>query len=54
MRREHFKRNECRGYFAGILPEESKRGIIASNLGISKRNDYAMLERIGRGRAGFA
>jgi len=30
-----------------ILPEESKREIIAGNLGISARNDYAMLEQIG-------
>jgi len=52
LRRERFKRNECRGYFAGVLPEESKREIIARNLGISKRNDYAMLERIGGECAG--
>jgi serine/threonine-protein kinase HipA len=52
LRRERFKRNECRGYFAGILPEESKREIIARNLGISERNDYAMLERIGGECAG--
>src|SRR3984885_16268133 len=47
-----FNRNEGRGYFAGILPEESKREIIARNLGISARNDYAMLERIGGECAG--
>lgn len=47
LRTRRFNRNECRGYFAGILPEESKREIIARNLGISARNDYAMLERIG-------
>jgi serine/threonine-protein kinase HipA len=47
LRKERFKRNECRGFFAGILPEESKREIIARNLGISARNDYAMLEQIG-------
>src|ERR1700731_4265357 len=52
LRRERFKRNECRGFFAGILPEESKREIIARNLGISPRNDYAMLERIGGECAG--
>jgi serine/threonine-protein kinase HipA len=32
--------------------EESKREIIARNLGISERNDYAMLERIGGECAG--
>ena len=52
LRRERFTRNECRGYFAGVLPEESKREIIARNLGISERNDYAMLERIGGECAG--
>src|SRR5271155_998792 len=46
------QRNECRGYFGGILPEESKREIIARNLGISARNDYAMLEQIGGECAG--
>ncbi len=52
LRKERFKRKECRGFFAGILPEESKREIIARNLGISARNDYAMLERIGGECAG--
>ncbi len=52
LRMERFTRNECRGFFAGILPEESKREIIARNLGISARNDYAMLEQIGGECAG--
>ncbi len=52
LRKERFARKECRGFFAGILPEESKREIIARNLGISARNDYAMLERIGGECAG--
>jgi serine/threonine-protein kinase HipA len=52
LRKERFTRNECRGFFAGVLPEESKREIIARNLGISARNDYAMLERIGGECAG--
>ena len=52
LRKERFKRKECRGFFAGILPEESEREIIARNLGISARNDYAMLERIGGECAG--
>src|SRR6185437_5754570 len=49
---ERFTRKECRGFFGGILPEESKREIIARNLGISARNDYAMLEQIGGECAG--
>src|SRR5271156_6629787 len=52
LRTKRFTRNECRGFFAGILPEESKRKIIARNLGISARNDYAMLDRIGGECAG--
>ena len=52
LRAKRFKRNECRGFFAGILPDEGKREIIARNLGISARNDYAMLERIGGECAG--
>jgi serine/threonine-protein kinase HipA len=52
LRKERFTRKECRGFFAGILPEESKREIIARILGISARNDYALLERIGGECAG--
>ena len=52
LRTEQFGRNECRGFFAGILPEETKREIIARNLGISARNDFAMLEQIGGECAG--
>ncbi len=52
LRKERFPRKECRGFFAGVLPEESKREMIARNLGISARNDYAMLERIGGECAG--
>ncbi len=52
LRKERFKAKECRAFFSGILPEESKREIIARNLGISARNDYAMLERIGGECAG--
>ena len=52
LRQKRFQRTECRGYFAGILPDEGKREIIARNLGISARNDYAMLERIGGECAG--
>src|SRR5262249_34843713 len=52
LREKRFSRKECRGFFAGILPEESKREIIARNLGISARNDYAMLEQIGGECAG--
>jgi serine/threonine-protein kinase HipA len=52
LRKERFPAKECRGFFGGILPEENKREIIARNLGISARNDYAMLEQIGGECAG--
>src|ERR1700739_1599294 len=52
LQSEPFKGKECRGFFGGILPEQEKREIIARNLGISARNDYAMLERIGGECAG--
>jgi serine/threonine-protein kinase HipA len=52
LRKERFPTEECRAFFGGILPEESKREIIARNLGISARNDYAMLEQIGGECAG--
>jgi serine/threonine-protein kinase HipA len=52
LRKERFPSRECRGFFGGILPEESKREIVARNLGISAGNDYAMLERIGGECAG--
>ena len=50
--KKHYNRNDCRGFFAGILPEESKREVIARNLGISAKNDFAMLEQIGGECAG--
>ncbi len=52
LREKRFKRSECRGFFAGILPEEGKRKVIARNLGISARNDFSMLEQIGGECAG--
>lgn len=52
LRSESFTGTECKGYFGGILPEEQKRELIARNLGISARNDYAMLEQIGGECAG--
>jgi serine/threonine-protein kinase HipA len=52
LRTKRFTRKECRGFFAGLLPEEGQREIIARNLGISARNDHAMLEQIGGECAG--
>ncbi len=52
LRRSRFSQRECRGFFAGVLPEEAKRAAIAAILGISSRNDFAMLEEIGGECAG--
>lgn len=52
LQKGNFSRKQCRGFFAGILPEERKRELIAKNLGISARNDFAMLEQIGGECAG--
>lgn len=52
LRSERFTREECRGFFAGILPEKGNRKLIAKNLGISPQNDFAMLEQIGGECAG--
>ena len=52
LREEPFDRNECRGFFGGLLPEETQREIIAKNLGISAKNDFALLELIGGECAG--
>ncbi len=49
---ERYSRKECRGFFGGVLPESDNREIIARNLGISSKNDFAMLEQIGGECAG--
>ena len=50
--KKHFVQNDCRAFFAGVLPEEDMRTVIARNLGISARNDFSMLEQIGGECAG--
>ncbi|MCB1114327.1 MAG: type II toxin-antitoxin system HipA family toxin [Chlamydiia bacterium] len=42
-----FDKKACRPFFAGILPEEHKRDLIAKNLGVSRANDFSLLEKIG-------
>lgn len=49
---ETFERKKCRAFFEGILPEQDQRKIIAKNLGISDKNDFSMLEKIGGECAG--
>jgi len=52
LRHEPFTQKQCQGFFGGILPEEDNRRLIAKNLGISARNDFAMPEQIGGECAG--
>ena len=52
LQTEPFRGKHARPFFAGILPDEGPRQQIAAILGISERNDFAMLERIGGECAG--
>lgn len=52
LRKERYTRRECRGFFGGILPEGDNRALIAKNLGLSAKNDFALLEQIGGECAG--
>ena len=52
LQSEAFPAKKARPFFAGLLPEEDPRKIIAKILGISAANDFAMLERIGGECAG--
>lgn len=51
-RSEPFSRRECRPFFGGLLPEESQRDAAAQALGISRGNDFALLDRLGGDVAG--
>jgi len=52
LRTERFTRNETRPFFAGVLPEEESRRLIAKNFGVSDKNDFALLAQIGAECAG--
>ncbi len=43
---------QCRPFFSGILPEAHLRTTIARQLGISEKNDFALLSAIGGECAG--
>jgi len=47
-----FKQRQCRPFFAGLLPEETQRDVVARALGISRGNDFALLEALGGDVAG--
>jgi serine/threonine-protein kinase HipA len=52
LRSARFTRKECRPFFAGLLPEENSRKLIAQAFGVSDKNDFAILEKIGGECAG--
>ena len=52
LQNEAFSQKLARPFFAGLLPEESNRSIIAAAFGVSKNNDFALLDRIGGECAG--
>ena len=52
LQQKTFDHASCRPFFAGLLPEAEKRDLIARGLGISPRNDFALLDRIGGECAG--
>lgn len=47
-----FDAKKCRPFFSGILPEAHLRASIARHLGISEKNDFALLSAIGGECAG--
>ena len=51
-RAEPYSRRECRPFFGGLLPEEGQRDAAAKALGVSPRNDFALLDRLGGDVAG--
>ena len=51
-RAEPYSRRECRPFFGGLLPEEGQRDAVAQALGVSRGNDFALLERLGGDVAG--
>ncbi|MCA3563644.1 MAG: type II toxin-antitoxin system HipA family toxin [Methylocystis sp.] len=51
-RAEPFSRRECRPFFGGLLPEERQRDAAAQALGVSRANDFALLDRLGGDVAG--
>ena len=52
LRAEPFSRRESRPFFEGLLPEESQRIAIAGALGLSKENEFRLLEALGGEIAG--
>lgn len=52
LRAEAFDDKATRPFFAGLLPEGDKRRLVAQALGVSRQNDFALLDGIGGECAG--
>lgn len=50
--KESFGRRQSRPFFAGLLPEEAQRDAVARALGVSRGNDFALLDALGGDVAG--
>lgn len=52
LQKNAFTNKQCRPFFSGILPEAKLRAAIARHLGISEKNDFALLAALGGECAG--
>ena len=52
LQAEAFDDRAARPFFAGLLPEGDKRRLVAQALGVSRQNDFALLDGIGGECAG--
>lgn len=52
LQEQPYEARQCRPFFSGILPEAHIRTTIARHLGISEKNDFALLAAIGGECAG--
>lgn len=52
LQSEPFADRQARPFFAGLLPEAEKRELAAKALGVSDRNDFALLDGLGGECAG--
>lgn len=51
-RPQPYSRRECRPFFRGLLPEEGQRQAVARALGVSRENDFTLLDKLGGDVAG--
>jgi serine/threonine-protein kinase HipA len=52
LREEPFDDRAARPFFAGLLPEQDRRDQVARAIGVSARNDFALLDALGGECAG--